>query len=266
MGKLPPTKKHLGQHYLKDQQLIAKICNDFSSQAAGLVEVGPGPGILTKELAALNRPLIVLEKDPRFLESLQKILPLSSIFIADALICPLAEILKEQQLPAPLWLVSNLPYNISVPLLMRFLQIPEISYLTLMFQQEVAEKILPPPLQKNTTNSLMCLLQNYFDIRLLAKARPGAFLPPPQVDSMVLSFTRLPDPAIPLTQSHAFEEFLRKLFAWRRKQLGKVLAAQFPTMPVAQILQEVAIVPNARAETLSLSQILAIYRALSKSK
>src|SRR5665647_728814 len=96
-----------------------------------------------------------------------------------------------------IWLVSNLPYNVSVPLTLSFLRIPEIKYMTLMYQKEVAEKILPKDL-RNSMGSLHVLNLTQFEISHVVNAPPGAFLPPPKVDSQVLQFKRREIPLIGL--------------------------------------------------------------------
>src|SRR5690606_31558120 len=122
--------------------------------------------------------------------------------------------------------VSNLPYNVSVPLTLSFLRVPEIKNMTLMYQKEVAEKILPKD-PRNAMGSLHALTVSQFDVSHVVHAPPGAFVPPPKVDSLVLNFRRKEVPLVPLERVDVFEEFLRLVFAQRRKQLGGILKKEW---------------------------------------
>ncbi len=263
--KLPFANKDLGQHFLRDEKVIQAICSDFKDKYEIIFEVGPGPGILTKHLAKHNLPFYVFEKDQRFPEILQEYLPIENIEIGDATKLNWDSVLEKRKIDNDkiIWLVSNLPYNVSVPLFTSFLACPQIQFLTLMFQKEVAEKILSFSTRPkdHEMGSLMALSQTYFDISLLCKVPPGAFLPPPKVDSAVLSFRRLSNPTIPLEEKNRFESFLRILFAQKRKQMGKVLKARFADELIQKVLDIQNIDRTRRAETLTLSEVQNLYRS-----
>lgn len=266
---LPRANKNLGQHFLRDNKVIQNICDDFVKDAKAIVEIGPGPGILTKFLTQKDLPYLCIEKDPRMEEFLKDFAKPESIVIGDALEIPLAQQLDASFLPKEdLWLVSNLPYNVSVPLTRLFLTIPSIRYMTLMVQKEVGEKMLPTILpkneQKNGMNSLHVLLSTWFDIKLNCKVAPGAFIPPPKVDSVVLSFTRKTSPILPLTECDNLESFLRKVFSNRRKQVGTVLKSHFHPETLKLALEKAQIDPKLRAETFNLTQIGLLYSLLKK--
>jgi 16S rRNA (adenine1518-N6/adenine1519-N6)-dimethyltransferase len=140
--KLPYANKDLGQHFLIDQKVIKAICSDFMNECEGVIEVGPGPGILTEELKSATCPFHVIEMDTRFEEYLTQFITKEQITFSDALKVELDHYLKERSLDQKkIWLVSNLPYNVSVPLTTKFITTPQIEYMTLMFQKEVALKI-----------------------------------------------------------------------------------------------------------------------------
>ena len=263
-NKLPFADKDLGQHFLRDDKVIQAICNDFKDKCDVIFEVGPGPGILTKYLALHQKPFYVFEKDQRFPEILKDFLPLENIELGDATKLNWNEVLEKRKINKDqiIWLVSNLPYNVSVPLFTAFLSCPEIKFLTLMFQKEVAEKIInfSTRPKDHEMGSLMALSQTYFDISILCKVPPGAFLPPPKVDSAVLSFKRIENPAIALNQKNQFEAFLRTLFAQKRKQMGKVLKARFSDEQIIKVLSQLEIDRTRRAETLSLIEVQNLYR------
>ena len=219
-------------------------------EAEAVVEVGPGQGALTRHLANCSRPLYLIEKDERFAPLLSSHVPSERTYFRDALDMDFSLIPFQK-----IWLVSNLPYNAGVPLTLKFLRFPHIAFMTLMFQHEVAEKILSPPM-----NSLMALMQNYFSCRRLLRVPPGAFTPPPCVHSSVLIFQRLKNPTIALEEFHRYEHFLRHLFNHRRKQMQKVLRPLFPHGGVGDALQKVGLEGALRAESCHLGQITALYR------
>lgn len=268
-NRLPFANKDLGQHFLKDEKVIQNICSDFKDQADIIFEVGPGPGILTKHLCLHQKPFYVFEKDHRFPEILKEFLPLENIELGDATKLNWEEVLKTKQIDShkKIWLVSNLPYNVSVPLFTAFLECAQIQFLTLMFQKEVAEKILnfSTNPKDHEMGSLMALAQTYFQIKLLCKVPPGAFVPAPKVDSAVLSFVRLQDPVIALQDRSLFESFLRTLFSQKRKQMGKVLRSRFSEEKIQTTLTKLNIDRTRRAETLTLNEVHALYRGFSEN-
>jgi 16S rRNA (adenine1518-N6/adenine1519-N6)-dimethyltransferase len=262
---LPAPDKSLGQHFLRDPKIIHEICNNFKNQAEAILEIGPGPGILTENLVHHNLPFFVIEKDSRFPEYLEQFIKPSQITIEDALKVNLSQFLAEKNLQDKKnWLVSNLPYNVGSPLLINFLQTPELKYMTLMFQKEVADKVFPFATTKNFMNSLLVLSQSYFECELLCRVPPGAFSPPPKVESAVLSMIRREQPLVALSEFRALEKFLRLVFAQKRKQLGGILKSAYPVDKIATIFNEENILLTIRAEALSLEQVLALYRKFTK--
>lgn len=267
--ELPLANKSLGQHFLRDQSVIEKICTDFSGQAEAILEIGPGPGILTESLSvraqAEKLPFFVIEKDDRFPEYLRQFISPDQITMTDALAVHLSKFFADKNIAdKKIWLVSNLPYNISTPLLINFLQATEIKYMTLMFQKEVADKVFPFSTTKNFMGSLHALSLTYFDCALLTKVPPGAFAPPPKVDSAVLTMTRKETPLVPLEEFHALEKFLRLLFSQKRKQLGGQLKSSFPMELLQQSFDAVGAPLTIRAEALTLDQVISLYRMLKK--
>lgn len=262
--KLPWANKDLGQHFLKDNKVITDITEDFSHVAKNIIEIGPGPGILTEHLANHNLPFHVIEKDERMIEYLGDIVKEGNINFTDALEVDYSEFIKERNIGEELWLVSNLPYNVSTPLLLMFLQTPEIKYMTLMFQKEVADKVFPFATKKNFLGSLMALSQTYFEAGLLCKVPPGAFIPPPKVDSAVITFKRRENPVIPLSEFKKFEKFLRAVFQFKRKQIGKGLKTYASKEKIESALAEIGHPVTVRAEALQLEDIQKLYKLLSE--
>ncbi len=263
MAQLPQANKTLGQHFLVDKKVITKITEDFKDDAKAIVEVGPGPGILTESLSSHGLPLHVIDKDERFPEYLKQFVDEDKIHITDALEWDLEQGFKDWQYPEHIWMVSNLPYNVSTPLLIQFLKSPSLKYMTLMFQREVADKVFPIDTREGKAmNSLLALSQNYFKVSLLCKVPPGAFQPPPKVDSAVLSFVRHDSPVIPLEKFKSYESFLRTLFQFKRKQMGSNLKSRYPKEILEEALSSCGLERGQRAESLKLEDIQKLYLAL----
>lgn len=131
--------------------------------------------------------------------------------------------------------------------------------MTLMYQKEVSEKIYAPINKKNPMGSLMALSQNYFNIKLLCKVKPGCFAPPPKVDSAVLQFIRKVDPIIPISLFSPYESFLRTLFSNRRKQSFKVLKERYPLKTLEESFESLKIPLTQRAESFKLDIIQKLF-------
>ena len=134
--------------------------------------------------------------------------------------------------------------------------------MTLMFQKEVADKVFPFATTKNFMNSLLVLCQSYFECDLLAKVPPGAFAPPPKVDSAVISFTRRATPLVPLSEFKTLEKFLRQMFSQRRKQIGGVLKSYYLPEKIKESFDSIGLATTLRSEVFTLEQVLELYRKL----
>lgn len=265
MNDLPKPNKSLGQHFLKDKSIIEKIVNDFPSTYDVILEVGPGPAILTKELHAHGIPLAVVERDERMLEYLKEYLEDENIIFQDALSLNEEELITELGWSdKDIWLVSNLPYNIASPLIVKFLQWPSVKKMTLMVQKEVGLKILGINSKgKEEMSSLHALCSNFFEVSELCQVAPGAFSPPPKVDSLVVSFKRIENPETPLDQFKKFEKFLRALFQFRRKQVYNVLKSQYDPEKLTEAFAHCNIERSLRAETFKRETIQLLYSKLT---
>lgn len=256
--RFPIANKSFGQHFLSSANVINKITSPLPENIDAIVEVGPGPAVLTPKLAAYGKPVFVIEMDARFVELLAPVVGEDHIFRQDALEFNWPEFLDKQGFKN-IWLVSNLPYNVSVPLTLAFLEIPEIKVMTLMYQKEVAQKIFPND-PRNAMGSLYSMCRSQFDVSHVVNAPPGAFVPPPKVDSQVLSFKRKPQSDIPLNEIHKFEKYLRLVFGQRRKQLGGILKGTWGAEETKRRLELAKIDPQVRAEALSYQDVLNLFR------
>lgn len=265
MATFPQADKKFGQHFLHSPHVIKAITQDLPGlEFDAIIEVGPGPAVLTPHLKAHGKPLYLFEMDKRFREILEVVVGADHLTLTDALEVNWEVFLGERGIRSA-WLVSNLPYNVSVPLTLSFMQCPRITKMTLMYQKEVAEKFLPRD-QKNSMSSLNALASMFFNTRRLVDVPPGAFQPPPKVMSQVLSFERKDLPLVELTAWAQLEEFLRLVFQNRRKQLQGILKERIDKTLLDEFWRENQIPATIRAEALSLEELLKLWQLDRKSR
>ncbi len=257
------ARKSLGQNFLLDLNLTAKIARlSGDLTACDVLEIGPGPGGLTRGLLAEGaRHVLAIEKDPRCLPALAEIAEAYpgrlTVIEGDALkIDPL------QHLTPPIRVAANLPYNIGTELLVRWLTPdtwpPFWQSLSLMFQREVAERIIAVPGSK-TYGRLALLAQWRAEPRVVMHLPPGAFSPPPKVSSAVVHLTALAQPRYP-AQAKLLERTVAMAFNQRRKMLRSALKGLAPNIEDRLIAS--GIKPTDRAETVGLEQFCALARTL----
>ncbi len=257
------AKKYLGQHFLVAEKIKAAIIASCPSAADLILEIGPGAGAITDLLPALQKPIRAIEIDERFIPHLQELLGPENVLAQDALKVDYSSLLKDFQAP---WIVSNMPYNIAAPLMRILLEQTKVAGITLMMQKEMADKILLP--KKNGMNSLGILWHSFWQIEKICAVDPACFRPRPKVDSTVLFFTPKADPLLPLAQILSWENFLRQLFAFKRKQLSTVLSKMrngLSKEQITQLLTDLKLDPHVRAEALTIEQIKDLYQAWPKS-
>ncbi len=216
-------QKRFGQHYLCSAHVVDKIVESVG-EVKGILEVGPGPGILTHALSTKCEQYIAIEIDPKAVLMLSETAPTAQIILGDVLQFDLKEIIEK--LPIPRALVSNMPYQITGPLLGKFAELR--NYYTkavLMMQKEVGERVLAIPGTKNH-GSLSVFLQSQFKIKKLLNVSAGSFLPPPKVESVVLEL--IPKlTGLSFNQESLFFKFVRVGFTHPRKTLANNLASGF---------------------------------------
>ena len=259
--KIPLYKKSLGQHFLHNTSVIREMCADYQDNFDSIIEIGPGKGALTKTLSLLGKPLYVFEKDRSFEENLQNYVSRDHIIIGDALEVDFEHFCFKNSLKNP-WPIGNLPYNISVPLLVQFLQVASFKNMTLMFQREVADRIIGQRESSGTESKLTALVKNYFHIKQLIRVSSGSFVPAPKVDSSVLSFQRIDNPLISLRRFHSFSKFLKSAFSQRRKYLSKVLLRCYDTNLVYKAFSNLGLSSSVRAEVLTPRELGQLYTLL----
>ncbi|MGO4853131.1 16S rRNA (adenine(1518)-N(6)/adenine(1519)-N(6))-dimethyltransferase RsmA [Phaeovulum sp. W22_SRMD_FR3] len=258
------AKKSLGQNFLLDLNLTAKIARAAGDlSGADVLEVGPGPGGLTRGLLAEGaRKVLAVEKDSRCLPALAEIAAAYpgrlEVIEGDAL-----EINPLEHLTAPIRIVANLPYNVGTELLVRWLT-PKVwppvwESLTLMFQKEVAERIVAKPGSK-AYGRLALLAQWRCEARIVLTLPPEAFTPPPKIHSAVVHLTALPEPRFPADPA-VLNRVVAAGFNQRRKMLRASLKGVAPDMEAKIVAAGLA--PTARAEEISLEGFCALARIVA---
>ena len=251
------AKKSFGQHFLFDLNITRKIARRAGLQAGDHVnEVGPGPGGPTRALLETGAQVTAVEKDPRFLPLLEELSQASggalTVRLDDALTTDEATLAASR----PTAVVSNLPYNVGTPLLIKWLTGPFTPRsLTLMFQKEVAERIVAAP-GAEAYGRLAVIAQATADAKLVMEVSPRAFTPPPKVTSAVVRL--VPHAARP---DQALLDSLQAITAAAFGQRRKMLRSSLKQMGGEAICETAGLDPSRRAETLDVEEFLALARA-----
>ncbi|WP_337877530.1 16S rRNA (adenine(1518)-N(6)/adenine(1519)-N(6))-dimethyltransferase RsmA [Elioraea sp.] len=256
------ARRSLGQHFLLDLNLTARIVRAAGAMAGRhAIEIGPGPGGLTRALLASDAASVTaIERDPRCVTALADLRAAHPdrlrLVEADALTVDLAALA-----PPPRKVVANLPYNVATPLLVGWLaQAGAFESLTLMFQLEVAERIVARP-GTAAYGRLAVLAQWLAAVRIVLRLPPAAFTPPPKVASAVVQL--VPRPHQPEGALFAaMERVTAAAFGRRRKMLKGALA---PLGDAARLLAEAGIDPARRAETVTAGEFERLARALLRA-
>ncbi len=255
------AKRGLGQHFLLDLNLTRRIAISASDLSQGTtVEIGPGPGGLTRSLLASGASKVVaIERDERCVKALAPLVEAAGgrleLLCADALEVDVAALG-----PPPLRIVANLPYNIATPLLVRWLKAgPKITEMTLMFQLEVAERITASAGEK--PYGRLAVLSNWCaETRFLFHIPARAFTPPPRVDSAVVRLKPFKQPRFD-GDAGDIESVTAAAFGQRRKTLKRSLASL--GVPVEALLEFAGIDGRKRAEELDIMAFSSLAVAFS---
>jgi 16S rRNA (adenine1518-N6/adenine1519-N6)-dimethyltransferase len=255
------ARKSLGQNFILDLNLTRRIARAAGPLDDGTtIEIGPGPGGLTRALLDEGAArVIAIERDPRCLAALGELAEhypgRLAIVAGDALEIDPATLAEK-----PRRIVANLPYNIATALLLRWLdRIGEYESLTLMFQREVAERLVAAP-RTSAYGRLSILVQWLCEARILFDIPPRAFTPAPKVTSSVVRLVPRPMPLAPADKA-VLERVTAAAFGQRRKMLRASLKSL--GVPVEPLLAAAGIAGTARAEELSVTEFCALASALA---
>ncbi len=281
-ARRPHLKPKLGQHFLASESYALQIVEALGDASQStVIEIGPGRGILTSLLARRVRRLIAVELDRVLAAQLRLkfgMYPNVEVIEADILSIDFDSLFGPKPglgrpgiefKPSPAKVVGNLPYYITSDILLRLFEYSKyFESLVIMVQREVADRIAAAPGSRDY-GLLSATVQLYARVEKLATVPPGAFSPPPKVHSTILRLTMAPrQKELGLSsdsiagEKDGFISFLRLSFGQKRKTLWNNLKAAYPEAELRQALSKTGIKPAARAETLSLDESAALFRAL----
>ena len=258
-------KKKFGQNFLKDVNIVRKIANTASITSKDLViEVGPGKGILTKELAKLSKKVVAYEIDTEladYLNELKKEYPNIEVIYGDFIKSDIFSAIKNEEYEN-IYFVSNVPYYITTPILMKIMD-TDINFnkIVMMVQKEVGNRFSAKPKTKEY-NSLTVYLNYFFDIKKEFVVNRKEFTPVPNVDSVVVSFTRKKE-LFELNDKNHFFKLVRDSFQYKRKTIRNNLKG-YDLELVDSVLKEYNFSLSSRAEELPVIVFVKISNALTE--
>ncbi|MBI4744070.1 MAG: 16S rRNA (adenine(1518)-N(6)/adenine(1519)-N(6))-dimethyltransferase RsmA [Actinobacteria bacterium] len=263
--------KSLGQNFLIDQNTLKKIVNAAElSKDDVILEVGPGIGALTESLAEQAKKVIAIEYDRNLLRVLKDVFvdfKNIDLIYADALKYDFSQLNGENQ---PNKVVSNLPYNIAAPLVLKILEnVPQIKEFIIMVQKEVGDRMAAVPCTKDY-GILSLKIQYFSEVKFLFNVSRKVFLPQPNVDSIVLRVNRCEKPKILVENQDFFFKLINIVFSQRRKTLKNVIFDGFKVSAegketVLEAFSKAQIDSARRAETLDLSEFGRLSDSLAKT-
>ncbi len=244
--------RHWGQHFFWNKGLAEKIVNLIEIKDGDFViEIGPGKGILTEFILKRTKNLIAIEIDQKLIIELRKKFPEIRIMEGDFLKIDLEQILNKN-----FKIVSNLPYKISSPTLLKIFEYRKtFEEAVIVIQKELAERIISKENSKKYS-PLSILMQIFFDIKIAFHLSPGSFNPPPQVDSSALVIKKRAVPLINIKEPENFKSFLDRIFNQRRKKLkNNLLEKELVRLKESKLIEK-------RAEQLSINELFELYRRI----
>jgi 16S rRNA (adenine1518-N6/adenine1519-N6)-dimethyltransferase len=257
----PPVRKSLGQHFLSDPRILARIADalDLASDET-VIEIGPGRGGLTDELLRRAGRVIAIEIDRMLAARLRERHagdPRLDVVERDVLETNLGVLAGED-----FALVGNVPYYITTPILFHALRPPRPTRAVYLVQREVADRLAASPGTK-AYGALTVNVRALASAETLFRVAPGAFSPPPTVDSAVVRITPRARPAVEPDEEERFRVFVQQAFGMRRKQMRRVVRSLLSVRAerAEELLAAAGIEPEARPETLTPEQFAALVRS-----
>lgn len=262
--------KSLGQNFLIDENILHKIIEGARITDKDMVlEIGPGVGTLTRAIAQQAASVTAVEIDSALLPILEETLKEFSntrVIHGDILKLDITQLINDNFKDQPFKVVANLPYYITTPIIMRFLEEEQpFSTMVVMIQKEVAERMAAKPSSK-AYGALSVSVQFYTKPRIVGLVPASVFMPPPKVDSIVIALDKRETPAVDVKDRASFFRVVKALFSQRRKTLLNTLSsAQLVNMDKEELkksLISLGIDPQRRGETLTLEEMAKISNGL----
>jgi 16S rRNA (adenine1518-N6/adenine1519-N6)-dimethyltransferase len=261
-------KKSLGQHFLVDRNILNKVIRTAEVEKGDVVlEVGPGLGEMTLALADQAKKVIAVEIDSKLALILkQRVRDFSNVEVvkSDILKVDFGQFFRKER--HPIKVVANLPYQITTPLLFRFIESKEaFSTLTLMLQKEVAERMVASPGRKEY-GPLSIFIQMFSDVSIRFFIKPSAFFPPPKVESAVVHMSFKEKPVVKIEDEEWFKKVVKGCFGYRRKTLMNALKHSGLPLPqsIESRMERIGIDPRRRPETLTIQDLVHLAEALKE--
>ncbi|MGA2516606.1 MAG: 16S rRNA (adenine(1518)-N(6)/adenine(1519)-N(6))-dimethyltransferase RsmA [Thermodesulfobacteriota bacterium] len=259
-------KKRLGQHFLVDPNILSKVVRTARVAKEDVVlEIGPGLGEMTLALAREVKKVIAVEVDPKLAAILREKAtghPAVEVVESDILKLDFKRFFKKEGRPVKV--VANLPYQISTPLLFRFIESKEaFSTFTLMLQKEVAERMVAPTGRKEY-GPLSIFVQMFLDVSIRFFIKPSAFFPPPKVESAVVQMAWKEKPMIEKEDEEWFKRVVKACFGYRRKTLINALRHSDLSLPesIESRMERIGIDSRRRPETLTIREFASLAEVL----
>ena len=266
--------KNLGQNFLIDENILQKIVDAAElDKNTGVIEIGPGIGVLTQVLAENAGKVIAIELDSKLIPILNDTLAdysNISIINKDVLKVNISEMIQHEFNNMQVKVVANLPYYITTPIIMELLERKlDIDSIVVMIQKEVAQRMVAAPGSKDF-GALSLVVQYYTNSYIIGTVSPHCFIPQPKVDSMIIRLDLRPEPPVEVDNEKIFFKTIKAAFGQRRKTLLNALFNsgffQMTKDELKEILRELEIQENQRGEELSMEQFAKLANKIEKIK
>ena len=261
--------KSMGQNFLIDGNVPPMIAEASEAhESCGVLEIGPGIGALTCQLARRAGKVVAIELDRDLVPVLGETLAEYDnveVISGDAMRMDLGALVREKFAGLTPMVCANLPYNITTPVLTKLLEIPELTAVTVLIQKEAAERICAAP-GSSLVSEFSLLMQYRFEMRTVLEVPPECFFPAPKVHSAVLRCVRREQPAVAVKDEALFRKVIRGAFLLRRKTLVNSLSAALPHVGkdvIRQAILAAGLPETVRGEALTLENLAAIADFLS---
>ncbi len=263
-------KKSLGQNFLIDPSVCPQMAAAAADSSTGVIEIGPGIGVLTAELAKTAKKVVAIELDER----LRKILPKTlgeysniEVIFADAMKLDLAALIAEKFFDCNrVCVCANLPYYITSPIVMHLLEsrLP-LNNITVMVQKEAAERLCAA-VGSRAAGAVTVAVNYYAQAEILFEVNRASFMPPPNVDSAVIRLNIRQNPPIEISDEKGFFKFIRACFAQRRKTMVNTVSntLHIEKSVIREALACAGLPDTARSEELSMEQLAEVFKFINQ--